>query len=560
MGHIKFSKTALAICLLASVQGANMNGKYSVASGGRQDVSFNDDYASKGHEYFDVYTPELTTQYGDLYMGNVGPIRLPDSIVRRFDGKVMAITGYEFDQVMVEPVGAPGHDSSADFSVPINWVYNHHYTATMSGRHTQLREVPTIPEDRAAGILGHTKVVPVDLPSAAEREDPSIPTSQQFSEGNGGEARKSFHGYPDGFAQLVDSPVNVSVFVMSIDTRNRDCGIDRRDIDKCIQFTPGPEPKQARYGRGVPPGGTNYSGLVECPCTSRFGGDPLFYPQAHTKRDGKLCETWGNKCSGEIKDRCAPEPKGDLLAQANPTCSGATYSGGIQCCQVTDGMRASLLDADQERRPELLHFHLKFRFWFEEYRPETKSHVDLKRMGWLTEWNAGEYDVPPAFAQPGLPIVGYPGWPAEKPTPGTTCTGKCPDGPDCDCVHTITGHNTVSNIRLIYGSGHCHAPACLSMELFRNDTGTPQLLCRQLPMSGSGASPAERFDEPGYIRIPPCLWSDSDPSLEKSQWLPANTPLVSIIRVRNTHVGHYGNMAMWQMRGVTFPAEESVLI
>ena len=33
----------------ASTSG-NMNGKYSVASGDRQDVAFNDDYASKGHE------------------------------------------------------------------------------------------------------------------------------------------------------------------------------------------------------------------------------------------------------------------------------------------------------------------------------------------------------------------------------------------------------------------------------------------------------------------------------------------------------------------------------
>ena len=34
---------------------ANMNGRYSVSSVDKQDVPFNDDYASKGYEFFDVW-------------------------------------------------------------------------------------------------------------------------------------------------------------------------------------------------------------------------------------------------------------------------------------------------------------------------------------------------------------------------------------------------------------------------------------------------------------------------------------------------------------------------
>ena len=49
------------------------------------------------------------------------PVPLPDEIVERFDGKVMAITGYEQDQVMVQPVGQPGVNPEKDVSVPINW-------------------------------------------------------------------------------------------------------------------------------------------------------------------------------------------------------------------------------------------------------------------------------------------------------------------------------------------------------------------------------------------------------------------------------------------------------
>ena len=65
---------------------------------------------------------------------------------------------------------------------------------------------------------------------------------------------------------------------MQIDTRNRECGSTINDTNNCTQFIPGPEPLQARYGRAVNPKiGTNYSGLLECPCNGKFGGDPIFY-------------------------------------------------------------------------------------------------------------------------------------------------------------------------------------------------------------------------------------------------------------------------------------------
>ena len=33
---------------------------------------------------------------------------------------------------------------------------------------------------------------------------------------------------------------------------------------------------------------------------------------------------------------------------------------------------------------------------------------------------------------------------------------------------------------MVYAGGHCHAPACLSIELYMNGSGTPELLCRQV--------------------------------------------------------------------------------
>jgi len=45
-----------ALSVVALAAPSNMNGKYIVTSGNKVGVQFNDDYASKGHEYFDVYS------------------------------------------------------------------------------------------------------------------------------------------------------------------------------------------------------------------------------------------------------------------------------------------------------------------------------------------------------------------------------------------------------------------------------------------------------------------------------------------------------------------------
>lgn len=219
---------------LALLGSGNMNGKYSVASVDKQNVPFNDDYASKGHDYFDVWAPEIATTYGENFWTSQGDHPLPESIVKRFAGKVMAITGYEQDQVMVDPVGQPGVHPERDVSVPINWAYNHHYMMWMTGEHAQMVEVDADPND----VSSHgapTKWVARDKPSAASRANAVAPTSQMFSEGNGGESRKSFHGYPDGYAQLIDSPKTWRLTPMQIDTRRRDCGVTPDTIHNCTR-------------------------------------------------------------------------------------------------------------------------------------------------------------------------------------------------------------------------------------------------------------------------------------------------------------------------------------
>ena len=48
-----------------------------------------------------------------------------------------------------------------------------------------------------------------------------LPLLQVFKENPGGEYRKSYHGYPSGYAQLIHSPSEWIVEPMQIDTHNR---------------------------------------------------------------------------------------------------------------------------------------------------------------------------------------------------------------------------------------------------------------------------------------------------------------------------------------------------
>merc|ERR1719210_3087130 len=94
-----------------------------------------------------------------------------------------------------------------------------------------------------------------DLDDPARNSE--VPTSQMISEGNGGEFRKSYHGYPRGMAQLIDSPTTFHIQPMQIDTKNRHYnGSD---------FKPDLLPKAS----AAPPN-ASYSGLLECPCTDRI--------------------------------------------------------------------------------------------------------------------------------------------------------------------------------------------------------------------------------------------------------------------------------------------------
>ena len=153
---------------------------------------------------------------------------------------------------MVTPTGQPGVNPEEDVSVPINWAYNHHYCAGMGGKHSEYKEIQTPEDAYGSGAHGQeTMMAFVDKEDQSGKAHPIIANQWFISEGNGGESRKSFHGYPAGFAQLIESPTDWHITPMQIDTRNRDHGVTKDDVHKCTNMTEcrGYEPRGARFGR-----------------------------------------------------------------------------------------------------------------------------------------------------------------------------------------------------------------------------------------------------------------------------------------------------------------------
>ena len=92
--------------------------------------------------------------------------------------------------------------------------------------------------------------------------DSPIPTATIFSEGNGGEFRKSFHGYGAPYAQLIASPRTWSMMPMQIDTKNREPG-ETRARDRGPSVPPDCCPGVGQAQREAPP--------CPSPCNLRAG-------------------------------------------------------------------------------------------------------------------------------------------------------------------------------------------------------------------------------------------------------------------------------------------------
>ena len=137
-------------------------------------------------EFFDVYGPNVTTRYSEVSWFSQ-PVALPADIVRRFDNKVMAVTGYEVDATRVLSDGT-------EERVPCTQLYNHHYSGWMHGKAAVMRDGKDLTDAERADttLMAHGRPLPrFDVAPATARQ---FPVSQVFSEGSS-RYRRSFKGY-----------------------------------------------------------------------------------------------------------------------------------------------------------------------------------------------------------------------------------------------------------------------------------------------------------------------------------------------------------------------------
>eukprot|EP00494_Astrolonche_serrata_P029595 UN29862 len=90
----------VASLLLVGVYSENMNGEYTIGNPNKlSKVQYSTNFSDHNMEYFDMYSPIISTLYSQVFWTMMETQTLPDDLVKRFDGKAMAITGYEIDQV-----------------------------------------------------------------------------------------------------------------------------------------------------------------------------------------------------------------------------------------------------------------------------------------------------------------------------------------------------------------------------------------------------------------------------------------------------------------------------
>lgn len=111
-----------------------------------------------------------------------------------------------------------------DVSVPISASYNHHYGVTMIGASARFKKIqldgPDDPRAQEFTAGGHGGPLPWEQPHyAVEQVAPSAsghPIKVAATSSNGGEYRKSMHGFPPGYALVVDSPTHVQTSPMQV--------------------------------------------------------------------------------------------------------------------------------------------------------------------------------------------------------------------------------------------------------------------------------------------------------------------------------------------------------
>jgi len=224
-----------------------------------------------GVEFYDAYSAPITTRYSQVWWQPLVPTKLPEKMVNKYNNKKMAIVGWEIDQVIKTKNG--------DISVPISASYNHHYVSRIIGAGASFKKVMLdgqndpraikLAKESGHGMIATSQPQYIVEQGSAPKQKQQQPYKQTFSSSNGGEYRKTYHGFPPGYALVVHSPTEFQVTPMQIDTWNREkmnFTKNNENATNYVPFVPGPLPRASQ----APTQNPRYSGLLECPMTTRL--------------------------------------------------------------------------------------------------------------------------------------------------------------------------------------------------------------------------------------------------------------------------------------------------
>ena len=141
---------ALALLALphATLSLENMNGDYIIQELPDGPRHYNTSFASypalgrsnNTVRYVESYSEEMSTLYSQVWW-TMGPVdRFSDKVIREMDGKIMAIVGYEFDQVIKNADGT-------ETAVPVRDLCSRYY-------------VPDAHRQTEPSLLGHMELQP----------------------------------------------------------------------------------------------------------------------------------------------------------------------------------------------------------------------------------------------------------------------------------------------------------------------------------------------------------------------------------------------------------------
>jgi len=243
---------------------------------------------------------------------------------------------------------------------------------------------------------------------------------------------------------------------------------------------------------------------------------------------------------------CVDEPRSDMLKRGdgtgrqlpNQACHMATYHGGLQCCKhswfLTDRAQDNLISRDKVDT-----YYLKWRYYFQEYEPATKttqaSHKHLHHWVFLIDERINDYEEDNAHY-------------GRKSMGKITAHLKAMDigledlrNPTDDGAPPVASNFTT--ITPLVMTPHCHAPSCIRQEFWNANTG--EIICNMTAKYGDDkyGSTSNVFNEKDYLIILPCIYGHQ-PGLQFPFSLAPDTNITAIKYFNNTY-RHLGQMAQW---------------